>query len=140
MSTTSLRDILTAIRQEHGTLTPSLLVDLARSPEHPLHNRFEWDDTKAAAKWRLEQAGQLLRVTYSPMDGKPTEMRAFMCVRGENAPTSEYVPTEDALADPFTRSLLLRQFDREWKAFKRRYSDLAEFADIIAADLGRAAS
>lgn len=140
MSATDLRSILTAVREEHGTLTPRLLVDIARDPEHPLHHRFEWDDSKAAEKWRLEQAGQLLRVTYAPLPGKPRDMRAFMAVRGDDSPTSEYVPTGEALADEFTRTLLLRQFDREWKAFKRRYSDLREFADLILSDLESEAS
>lgn len=140
MSTDSLRDILLAVRDEHGSLTARLLVDVARDPEHPLHHRFDWDDTKAAEKWRLEQAGALLRVTYAPIPGKPRDMRAFMAVRGDDAPTSEYVPTEEALTDEFTRSLLIRQFDREWKAFKRRYSDLVEFADLILSDLQGEAS
>lgn len=137
---TDLRGILTAIREERGSLTPALLVEVARDPNHPLHHRFEWDDTKAAEKWRLEQAGALLRVTYAPVKGQPRDLRAFMAVRGDSAPTSEYVPTEEALADEFTRTLILRQFDREWKAFKRRYSDLAEFADLIISDIQGEAS
>ena len=123
---------LNAIRDEHGALTPQLVVDVARDPEHPLHSRFEWDDTIAAEKWRLEQAGQLLRVTMRVDLRRPTDLRAFTAVRGENAPTSEYIPTTEALANPFTRELVLRQMKRDWQTFKRRYDHMAEFATFIA--------
>lgn len=131
---------LQAIRDEHGSLTPALVVEVARNPEHPLHSRFDWDDTTAAHKWRLEQAGQLLRVTYRPIEGKPTELRAFSAVRGEDTPTSEYVPTGEALADPFTRELLLRQMKRDWQTFKRRYDHMAEYAALIRSEVEGQAS
>jgi len=137
---TNLRDHLQAIRDEHGTLTPALVVDLARDPEHPLHSRFEWDDSVAAEKWRLEQAGQLLRVTYKPIPGKPRDLRAFSAVKGEDTPTSEYMPTEEVLANPFTRELLLKQLKRDWQTFKRRYDHMAEFAAFITAQLQDEAS
>lgn len=132
----NLRDQLQAIRDEHGSLTPALVVDVARDPEHPLHSRFEWDDTLAAEKWRIEQAGQLLRVTYRPIPGKPHDLRAFSAIRGEDTPTSDYVPTEDVLADPFARELLLRSMKRDWQTFKRRYDHMAEFATYVAEQIG----
>lgn len=122
---------LTEIRQAHGSLTPRLLVDLAQAPNHPLHSRFEWDDRIAGDKWRLEQAAQLLRVVYKPDPTKPTELRAFSVVRGEESPVSEYVPTEEVLADPFARELLLRRMKTDWQVFKRRYDHMAEFATFI---------
>jgi len=136
----NLRDHLQAIRDEHGTLTPALVVDVASDPEHPLHSRFEWDDTVAAHKWRLEQAGQLLRVTYRPDPEKPRDMRAFVAARGENAPTSEYIPTEEALSDPLTAALVLRQMKRDWQIFKRRYDHMAEFANFIRSEIQGEAS
>lgn len=129
---TDLIAILNDVREQHGALNPALLVDVARDPEHPLHSRFEWDDTKAAAKWRLEQAGQLLRVTFKPDPEKPVDLRAFVAIKGEATPRSEYVPTDEALADPFTQKLLLRQMQRDAAAFKARYQHMAEYADVIA--------
>lgn len=135
MSST-LRDHLTAIHHEHGTLTPALVVDVARDPEHPLHSRFEWDDTLAAEKWRHEQAGQLLRVVKLPADpARPGDLRAFVAVKGQDSHRAEYVPTEQAMADEFTRTLVLRDMEREWKALKRRYQHMAEFAQLVLADV-----
>lgn len=134
--TTDLRSQLQAIRDERGSLTPALVVDVARNPEHPLHGRFEWDDSIAAEKYRLEQAGQLLRVTYAPQKGKPRDLRAFVAIKGEDSPRSEYVPTEEVLENPFTRELLLRQMKRDWQTFERRYSHMAEFAAFITGRIG----
>ena len=140
MSTSSLIAQLEAVREEHGALTPALLVDVARDPDHPLHPRFEWDDSVAAEKWRLEQAGQLLRVTFRPDPQKASDLRAFVAVKGESTPTSEYVPVVEALADPITRELLLKQMKRDAQTFQRRWRHMASFADVVRSMLPEEAS
>lgn len=44
-----------------GILTPNAVVDDAKDPKSPLHDQFEWDDRKAAAHYRIEQARELIR-------------------------------------------------------------------------------
>lgn len=138
--TAALIEQLTAIREEHGSLTPALLVGLAVDPEHPLHSQFEWDDTVAGHKYRIEQAGRLLRVTYKPMPGQTTELRAFHVRRNEETETSEYVPTEEIVADPLALEILLRSMKRDWKIFERRYHTLEGFAEYVAHQLNQEAS
>lgn len=131
-----LLDHLQAIRDERGALTPALVVEAARDPEHPLHSRFEWDDTAAAEKWRLEQASQLLRVVRLPAEnGRPSDLRAFVAVKGAETHQADYVPTAEAMSDEFARRLVLRDMEREWKALKRRYEHMREFAALIASDM-----
>lgn len=137
----NLRDHLQAIRDERGALTPALVVDAARDPEHPLHSRFEWDDTIAAEKWRLEQAGQLLRIVKLPPEpGRPDDLRAFVAFKGKDSHKADYIPTEEALHDEFIRKLVLRDMEREWRLLKRRYEHMREFADLILSDLQDKAS
>lgn len=137
----SLLDHLTAIRDERGELTPALVVDTARDPEHPLHSRFDWDDSTAAEKWRLEQASQLLRVVKLPADpSRPSDLRAFVAIKGKDSHRADYVPTEEALADEFARKLILRDMEREWRLLKRRYEHMREFSDLILSDLQDKAS
>lgn len=55
-----------------GVLIPSEVVNIARDADHPLHAMFEWDDTAAAHKYRLEQARGLIasvRVTVVTTSG-----------------------------------------------------------------------
>ena len=54
---------LEAIYAEHGTVTAELLVEQATKPSHPLHAHFEWDDSVAATKYRLEQAYRLIQAS-----------------------------------------------------------------------------
>jgi hypothetical protein len=132
----TLLDHLQAIRDEHGTLTPALVVEAAANPDHPLHNRFEWDDTAAAQQWRLTQASSLLRVVKMPAsESGPRDLRAFVAVKGADTHRADYVPTGEALADTFTRQLVLRDMEREWKTLRRRYAHMSEFAALIQRDM-----
>jgi hypothetical protein len=45
-----------ALEDKQGRVTASALVEAARSPAHPMHRDFEWDDTKAGHRYRLDQA------------------------------------------------------------------------------------
>jgi hypothetical protein len=53
-------DELRRLQNLHGTITPELLVKEAKRSKSPLHPIFEWDDTKAAYNYRLQQARVLL--------------------------------------------------------------------------------
>lgn len=134
----TLREHIQAILDEHGKLTPELVVEVARDPNHPLHHRIEWDDSKAGPKWRLEQASLLIRkakIVYRDDPTAPRDLRAFVSTRQPGERKSEYRPVEEVVADPVSREILLRQFERDWRAFKARWEHLAEFADIIRRDI-----
>jgi hypothetical protein len=133
-----LRSQLQAIYDAHGQLTPRLVLDTARDPEHPLHPRFDWNDKTAGEAWRLHQARRLIsvvRVTYAdnPSIKKGHELRAFYAVPVERKYSFE--PLQKVVSDPQTRQLLIDEMKREWKALKRRYDEFDEFWRMVAADL-----
>jgi hypothetical protein len=142
--TAVIRDELLAVREQRGKLTPQIVVDVARNPEHPLHSRFEWDDTVAGEAYRRQQAQELIRkakiVYREPEDGSdepPRLIRAFVAI-----PTPEghvYDPIEEVVEDPVRRKIALAEMERDWKELYRRYKDFAEFAGMIRRDLGEAA-
>jgi hypothetical protein len=55
--------ILTEIYERDGVITPQGLVEEARSSGHILHGYFEWNDSKAAEKYRLTQATAMILAT-----------------------------------------------------------------------------
>lgn len=59
MTNAELREILEAI-ESLDTLDPEMVVTAARSKNHPLHPRFEWDDKVAGQQYRIQQARQLI--------------------------------------------------------------------------------
>lgn len=128
-----LREILQSIRDQRNELNDEIVVQEASDPDHPLHHRFEWDDTVAGHKYRLVQAQEMLRVTFKPSP-EAHEIRAFWPIRGEGART-DYVPTEEVVQDPVSRQIMLRQMNREWESFKRRYEHMEEFATLISAEV-----
>lgn len=139
----SLRDQLLAIRDRHGQLTPAIVLDEAREPTHPLHDRFEWDDAVAGEAWRRNQAHELIRsarVVYRPADDKSPErsVRAFHAVRNEKGYV--YEPAEAVAADPFIAKLVLAEMQREWQTLKRRYEQFEEFHAMVRQDIDGIAS
>lgn len=131
----NLRDALLEVRAQAGKLTPLTVLDAARDPKHPLHSRFEWDDSVAAEAYRREQAHQLIQVVnlnYRTGDGTTKTIRAFHAVRTE----TEYVyePAEAVVADEFQRQLVLRDMERDWKTLKKRYQNFREFWTLVEGD------
>jgi len=138
----SLREQLEAVRQRHGKLTPSLVVDEARDEAHPLHDRFEWDDAIAGEAHRRQQAHELirsLRVVYKPATEATPEktVRAYHAVRLEEGHV--YEPAEKVAQDEFLSRLVLADMRREWAALKRRYDDFEEFWSMVRDEMPEAA-
>jgi hypothetical protein len=132
-----LRSHLHQIHSEFGRLTPELLVDVARDEGHPLHGRFEWDDSIAGERWRRHQAHELIqsvRVVWAPAteSSGPKTVRAFHAVRSEDGHV--YKPVEDVVQDDFTRQLVLADMEREWKQLLRRYEQFEEFLAMVRRD------
>lgn len=61
-------DIIAVLTEmaEQAPLTPSRIVEEARDENHPLHDRFQWDDGAAAHEYRLIQGRKLLTVLHRP--------------------------------------------------------------------------
>lgn len=132
----NLRDVLQSIYDNHGHLTPELVLDEARAEDHPLHTRFEWDDAVAAERYRRDQAHELIqsvKISYAEADGRRTEIRAFHAVR--KASGYSYEPAEQIAQDDMATRILLADMQREWQTLKRRYQQFAEFTAMVRADL-----
>lgn len=96
---------LLAIGDDLETISPDMVVEFARNPETALHAYFEWDDTKAAARYRRDQArGLLIRwketIVY---DGAEVRIPLYSSLpqdRGQDsAEFSSYRRTIDILTD-----------------------------------------
>ena len=132
----NLKDELLAIRAEHGKLTPALIVDVAADEDHPLHNRFEWDDEVAGRKYRLQQAKQLIRVVrenYIDRKGSPEDVRFFHAIPREDGMV--YEPLPEILGDDLASKVLLASMEREWRSLRKRYEHFAEFRALVLEDL-----
>jgi hypothetical protein len=118
-----------------GELTPEAVVEDARHPASPLHSLFEWDDTQAAHQYRLVQARAVIRaviVRYRAAAGDGARsVVAFVNLK--DGDRQYYTATAVALSDPARRAIALRQAWEDFQALRRRYAQLAEFAQLFAA-------
>jgi len=131
----NVKDELLNIYREHDRLTPQLVVEVATDPAHPLHDRLEWDDTKAGHQYRIHQARELIRVVkVTEVSGQGlSQVRAFVSVQREDGPS--YTPIEDVRGDEITTALVLRTAEREWRQLYERYQDLSGFLSVVRRDV-----
>jgi hypothetical protein len=95
-----------------GVLRPEDVVEFARDPKSELHRQFEWNDSEAAAAYRLTQARQIIRVRVTMLDtgdGEET-VRAYVSLY---PPSRGYEETADTLSTKRgRRDLILKLLDR----------------------------
>jgi len=130
------RELLRLAKTHQGMLHPKNVVDAARAKSSPLHSSFEWDDTEAAEKWRLEQARRLIRVTVTlvPLKkGAQPHQRAFVSLTSDRKKGGGYRATVNVMTDEEQRRELLDDARAELASFKRKYGKLIELAKVFEA-------
>lgn len=116
-----------------GVLHPQHVVDFARDETTALHDRFEWDDTEAGKKYRLEQARHIIRVYVDVADDSVTEIRAWVSLPSDRETGGGYRKTRDVLSERERREELLQMALRDLMVFKRKYAILQQLAKVFAA-------
>lgn len=127
---------LERIRTKHnGRLTPNDVLEEAKARNSPLHKAFEWDDTEAAHKFRIQQASYLIRsieVVVVPQKGKTTgtNVRAFVNVKRDR--DRSYTSIGHAMSDKQLREQVVAQALKELQDWRTRYEKLSEFSKIFS--------
>ena len=103
--------------------TPEDVLEKAKDPDSELHKCFEWDDKKAAYKYRLSQARTIMCNLVFVTDDEKNEVRTHYALTFEK---SEYHPTVLILQKPDEYKALLEKAKGELYAFKKKYSMLKE--------------
>jgi len=123
------------LHKKHTGVTPTVLVEDAANPKSPLHGYFNWDDSDAAHKFRVEQARHLLNhlelvVTVEGRD--PTPIKGFFNVK---SPTGSpvYVSFETVKNDAQLRLQVLEDAFNELVYWKSRYEEYQEFGEVVMA-------
>lgn len=118
---------LQRIYERDGVIEPETVVSESRTPSAPLHSCFEWDDEKAAHKYRITQAQNIIRAIVVVDDVKQPETRAFVNVQ------REYHPVSVVVRNPEKREILLQNALNELRWFERKYNTLHELSNVFAA-------
>ena len=111
-----------ALESKDGTITAADVLNDAYDPTSPLHECFEWDDSKAASAHRLEQARGLIRSVRLVITNEESTVRTVAYVRDPAKPTGEqgYISTFKLRQSPQdARAALMAELDRADNAMDR---------------------
>lgn len=119
-----------------GILQPAAVVDAARPKSSPLHDRFDWNDSEAAAKYRIWQARQLISITLTVIDSQDANAPAekmWVSLTSDRKADGGYRPLVRVLSDADMREQLLADALADLEVFRLKYGRLAELAKVFAA-------
>jgi len=119
-----------------GILLPEQVVEFAKRKTSALHDAFEWDDTEAARKYRLEQARAIIRVSVEIIDagGNKEPIAAWVnLIAGRHDDGAGYRYAPGLMATDAGRKSILETALWELRAFQNKYARLTELAGVFAA-------
>lgn len=114
------------------SFSPEAIVEAAKDEDSELHKCFEWDDTKAAQKYREHQARVIvasLVIITKTSDNETAAARVISStgVKNEYKPTVMLVKVEQEYID------LLARAKRELQAIRNKYKVVEELREIFEA-------
>lgn len=121
--------VFSEIQSIGESASPSQIVDYARNENTELHKCFEWNDSIAAEKYRLQQARTVvcqLVYTESETNKAPSKIRVLQSTG------NSYKPSKMIIQNKSEYESLLERALAELHAFKERYSMLSELEEILA--------
>jgi len=113
------------VKAKHGKLTGRLLLEESREESAPLHCAFEWDDSKAAEKYRINQAGQLI-VSVRILTEEEPKKGVLTHIKVESSSAFETPNQVVSQEDKYVEALLKYQASIE--AFRRDIEHLKRLA------------
>lgn len=132
-------EFLTELDQSNGGLgvTPQMFVEAARPEDSPAHDAFEWNDSKAAERYREEQARKTIRsivVVVVDQDEEPREERAFLLVddvfqhpendEGKTEKRTAYMSLATVASNPDYKTQVIARAKKELQAVVRKIDGL----------------
>ena len=122
---------LKKIENSYGLVTPKAIVEEAESELSPLHDYFQWDDTKAANEFRLWQAREMIakvRITF-----QDRELDAYYNVRimVEGEMQQGYASLTRVISEKSLRVQVINQALRELEYWQIKYSEYKELENLV---------
>lgn len=108
---------------------PEMIVAAAQDSNSELHKCFEWDDTEAARKYRIIQAGNLVRnlvIVESKEKSEPQQIRVMY-----TSQDGGYKQTTLILQQPDEYETLKNRAMAELRAIKNKYNMILELKEIF---------
>lgn len=121
------------IEAREGAVTPHTLLAASRPVDAPLHGLFEWDDTKAAERWRLNQAQEIissLRIVVREGEPDVPAMAYVEVAAGGDRHRKAFVPMTAVVDDRERRVQFLMGELRNLEGILRRTEAFGEMEPL----------
>lgn len=115
-----------------GDCKPEEIVEFAENKRTELHKCFEWDDTKAAQRWRVQQARIVCNSLTVIVEEDVDEPISYRLIEHDSE-EQVYRPITVIARNEDQYSRLLNRARQEMAQFKKRYASLKELASVIDA-------
>ncbi len=114
--------------------TPEQVVEIAKDEKTQLHGLFEWDDSKAAHKYRITQAQLIIRALVYVSDTARGEREAPK-IRAivQSGVINHYAEISVVAKNNDQYNRLLEDAKRDAAKFMEKYRTLAELEEVLAA-------
>lgn len=120
--------VLQEIEAKDGVITVQAVVEEARNSSSPIHDCFEWDNDRAAEKYREVQARKLIAYYYEPEKAEYEPARYYnVTVGGRRG----YVSENRIKEAPNLYKQVLKDALTGLIAWQERYSYIKELKNII---------
>lgn len=120
-------------KQTGGEVSPAMVVEEAKKKNSPLHNCFEWNNTKAAEKWRIHQARLLLgSIVINFEYSEAQTIRAFLNIQTPEKQTYSHI--DSIINDEAKMQFVIDQLKRKLALISEQlktYESLKEHSKVI---------
>ena len=113
-----------------GECTPEEIVNKAKDERTELHKCFEWNDTEAARKWRLQQARLICCNLIYVEPRKPDVAPVRVLYKAESG--NGYQQSKLIVRNQDSYQELLKRAMAELHSFKIRYACIHELDELFA--------
>lgn len=136
MRSAALEEIALA---NEGRIDAHMVLDAAKDPASVLHSYFDWNDQSAGEKYRLMQAGGMIRRWTGAllrMDAEPKKIKVNVTRRVQSTgeqrkePGGGYELVEKIMASPDKREDLKRTALRELAAIRKRCAEIEALSEV----------
>lgn len=142
---------LERLEAENGYVDRKDFLEVSRPADSPTHNLFEWDDSVAAERYRLNQSRNIindLEIEVVECNGEEIQVNmevthdvsvlagcrsvAFVNCGDSRQSKVRYTNIVQAMSAEETRANVLRHAMAELKMFQRKYNACCELAGLFA--------
>ena len=117
-------------RAEDGLLHPENVVAFARNPGTALHNRFTWDNSEAAEKYRVWEARQLIAATVTVIAEDRPAYRAYVSLSSDRANDGGYRPISVIVRNKRMYEEMLSDALKDLERLQEKYEHLKELRQV----------